>query len=407
MGATNNVIGAQFTTGMANLVFPDFTIQHWQIVLVAYLIAFLSTAANIWARPFLHRLSQFILIWNIGSFFVVIIVILSTNNKMQPASFVFQEFENFSGWGRPMAAIIGLLQSAFGMCCYDAPSHLAEEMNAPSRDAPKAIILSVILGAVTGFAFLLALCFCIGDMEQTANTSTGVPVIQIFYDSTGSKVGACFLGGMITVIVIVAGNNLLAEGSRVIYAFARDRGLPFSGIFSKVDKKSKVPIYAVLLTLAAQLALDAIDFGTSNGFETVTSIATEGFYISYAIALGSRILGYFTGHVTTLKGPFSLPPAISISLNVLGLLYLLFTSITFNFPTSYPVDDNNMNYTCAAVGIICIISLITWVTTGRKHFTGPAAAMRMINGSKSGEKDAMAGEKQTGDETEPSFEKAT
>ena len=30
-----------------------------------------------------------------------------------------------------------------------------------------------------------------------------------------------------------------------------------------------------------------------------------------------------------------------------------------------------MNYTSAALGVIGLISLITWITTGRKTFTGP------------------------------------
>jgi hypothetical protein len=30
-----------------------------------------------------------------------------------------------------------------------------------------------------------------------------------------------------------------------------------------------------------------------------------------------------------------------------------------------------MNYTSAAIGVIALISLITWFTTGQKHFTGP------------------------------------
>lgn len=277
MGATNNSIAANFTLGMANLVFPEYTIERWQTVLVAYLIAFIATAVNIFGPHLLNRLSRFILIWNVGSFLITMIVLLATNDNKQPASFVFQEFQNFSGWGSSMAAVVGILQACFGMCCYDAPSHMTEEMKSASKEAPKAIILSVVLGAVTGFAFLLTLCFCIGDIDETAGTTTGVPVIQIIYDSTGSKAGTCVLSSMIAIIVMVAGNNLLAEGSRSIYAFARDHGLPFSNTFSAVSRKRQVPINAIFLTLAVQLALDAIDFGTTTGFETVIAIATEGF----------------------------------------------------------------------------------------------------------------------------------
>lgn len=70
---------------------------------------------------------------------------------------------------------------------------------------------------------LIALCFCIGDLEATASTSTGVPVIEIILNSTQSVVGATCLCALITVIVSGASNSLTAEGGRAVYAFARDQ----------------------------------------------------------------------------------------------------------------------------------------------------------------------------------------
>ena len=150
-------------------------------------------------------------------------------------------------------------------------------MRNASREAPKAIIMSVYIGAITGFIFLIAVCFCIGDITTTAGSTTGVPLIQVFYDSTGSVVGACFLSSLITVIVLVCANALLAEGSRSLYAFARDQALPFSGFFARVEPRRQVPVNAILLACVVQLAFNSIYFGTITGFNTVISIATEGF----------------------------------------------------------------------------------------------------------------------------------
>lgn len=277
MGATNNFIGANFILGQANLAFPAYVIERWHTVLLAYLIAILVTIVNIYGPHLLDRISKGILIWNIASFVVIVIVVLATNKHKQPASFVFHDFQNFTGFGTAFTAILGLLQSAFGMCCYDAPAHMTEEMKNASREAPKAIIMSVYIGAITGLIFLISICFCIGDITATAQSTTGVPLIQIFYDSTGSVVGACFLASLITVIVLVCANALLAEGSRSLYAFARDKGLPFSSLIAKVEPKRQVPVYAILLALGVQMALNSIYFGTLTGFNTVIAIATEGF----------------------------------------------------------------------------------------------------------------------------------
>ena len=121
MGATNNFIGANFILGQANLSFPSYTIERWHTVLLAYLIALVSTGVNIYGPHLLDRISRFILLWNILSFVIVVITILATNDHKQPASFVFHDFQNFTGFSTGFAAILGLLQSSFGMCCYDAP----------------------------------------------------------------------------------------------------------------------------------------------------------------------------------------------------------------------------------------------------------------------------------------------
>ena len=61
-------------------------------------------------------------------------------------------------------------------------------------------------------------------------------------------------------------------------------------------------------------------------------------------------------------------------LNVVGILYLAFACITFNFPTAYPVNSANMNYTSAATGLAVLIAVTTWFTTGRANYSGPLAA---------------------------------
>ncbi|KAF2469341.1 amino acid transporter [Lindgomyces ingoldianus] len=370
MGATNNFIGANFILGMANLNNPGYTIERWHTVLVAYLIAFLATISNIFIPHWLNKISKGILVWNICAFFVCFITILVTNDHKQPASFVFGTFQNFTGFNPAYAAILGILQSAFGMCCYDAPSHMTEEIKNARKEAPRAIVMSVYIGAVTGFIFLISLSFCMGDIEATATTPTGVSVIEIFFNSTGSIAGASALASLITVIVLFCANSLMAEGSRAVFAFARDHGLPFSMTISKVSPKRKVPIYAVLVTCLVQIAFNSIYFGTLTGFNTVISIATEGFYLSYAMPLLARILAHVTGKKHRLEGPYSLGRH-GLALNIIGFIFLTFCCITFNFPSLKPVESENMNYTSAAIGVVMLISIITWIATGRKRFTGP------------------------------------
>lgn len=96
----------------------------------------------------------------------------------------------------------------------------------------------------------------------------------------------------------------------------------------------------------------------------------------------ARIISSCTGNHKEIGGLWNLGK-FSLPLNCIGLVYLLFTSITFNFPTLNPVTSEDvslshvqpntqtlrrsallansilqMNYTSAAVGVIMAIALV-------------------------------------------------
>ena len=159
-----------------------------------------------------------------------------------------------------------------------------------------------------------------------------------------------------------------------------------------------MPIYGILLTFVVQIALNSIYFGTVTGFNTVVSIATEGFCknhrfaymlpstnkllrtdVSYAIPILLRVIAPLTASTasTQFEGPWNLG-RWSMPINIMALVYLLFTSITFNFPTLKPVDSENMNYTSAAVGVVMVVALITWFTTAKGQFRCPGVGEEMV-----------------------------
>lgn len=91
--------------------------------------------------------------------------------------------------------------------------------------------------------------------------------------------------------------------------------------------------------------------------------------LSYAMPLLARLLS-FKDTKNGLPGAYNLG-RWGIWLNLLGVLFLLYNCITFNFPTVAPVDSDNMNYCSAAVGAIMLLSLVTWFTAAKKQFRGP------------------------------------
>lgn len=213
---------------------------------------------------------------NITSFVIVVVTILATNDDKQSASFVFSDFVNETGFPAPYTAIVGLLQAAFGMCCYDSASRMSEEVKDAQKQAPRAIVMAVYIGFGTGFVFLIAACFCMSDLDAIRSTTTGVPIIEVFRQCAGRS-GATGLAMLILIVGLGASNGLTATGGRALFAFARDRGLPFSDTLSKVQVSNATPVNGLVAAVFVQMVLHAIYFGAVQGFETVIAVATEGF----------------------------------------------------------------------------------------------------------------------------------
>jgi len=89
-------------------------------------------------------------------------------------SFVFGGVVNLTGWSSPVIAwLLGLLQSAFAYLGFDLVYHISEEMRDPKRQAPRAVNWTIIISALSGMAVLLAILFCIADLDKVLATPYG------------------------------------------------------------------------------------------------------------------------------------------------------------------------------------------------------------------------------------------
>lgn len=95
------------------------------------------------------------------------------------------------------------------------------------------MLLAVTLNGVLQFAYAIALAFCIGDEEKVATSAQ--PVLEIYYQATKSKIAATIVLLMHQFVSLVGLFNIVASASRLTWAFARDKGLPFSGFFVHVS----------------------------------------------------------------------------------------------------------------------------------------------------------------------------
>ena len=113
---------------------------------------------------------------------------------------------------------------------------MSEEIKNPSVVVPRAMVFSIMLNGIMGFGILLAVLFSIGNVDTVLESSTGYPFFTIFQQGVSSTGGALAMAAVITTLAIVATISWIASASRMLWSFARDRGVPCWRLISSVSK---------------------------------------------------------------------------------------------------------------------------------------------------------------------------
>ncbi len=215
---------------------------------------------------------------------IVIVGALFFFAPKQPAGFFFARItSNENNWPYWWAFVIGLLQAMWTFTGYDASASVSEETVDPRRRAPWGMVMAVVVSGVVGYLLLIALTLAMRDIPSVlgAKDSSGheVPaVIAILIGALGERAGSLF-SALAAMAMWFCGLSAVTWSSRVIWAFARDGGLPGSPVWRRVSPKHMTPAPAIwLCTLAAFLAALY-----SGAYAVVTSISTIGLYISYVL----------------------------------------------------------------------------------------------------------------------------
>ncbi|KAH6867348.1 amino acid permease [Thelonectria olida] len=332
---------------------------RWQGMLFYWAVLVCAGVINIWGMKVMPRLNLLSGIIHIVAF-VAILITLGVMAPKNTSSFVFTEFVNSSGWKSDgISWLVGMQSAVYPFLGYDAACHLAEELPHASRNVPLAMVGSVVLNGIIGFAYCIILLYSAGSLDALLQTPTGYPFMQIFLDATESRAGAMIMSLMPVLIAFAATIAGTASTSRTLWAFARDKAIPFHRHISSVNTSLQVPIIAVIAVITLQLLLGLIYIGNATAFNAILSMAIIGLYLSYLLP----IVCMFFGRKTLAKdkfGPFALPGIVGNSVNVISMIWILVTIIFSTFPISMPVTPENMNYS--------IVILAGWGACGMAYY---------------------------------------
>lgn len=113
---------------------------------------------------------------------------------------------------------------------------MSEEVKDSQKNVPRSMILSILINGVLAFGMLLAILFASGNLQNLLQDApNGYPFITIFANTVGSNAGATGMTAIIVVLELCSTMGALAAASRMMWSFARDRGLPGHTHLSKVS----------------------------------------------------------------------------------------------------------------------------------------------------------------------------
>ncbi|MFF7066066.1 amino acid permease [Pseudomonas sp. NPDC008258] len=272
-----------------------------QNVMIAIGILAIATGLNLVGPTTLKLLGKMSLAAEvIGS--VVLATVLLIWHRVQDFDVIFTT----AGTGGDNYLFNGLLMAlgfmGFGLAGFESVCSMAEEIEDPERNLPKAIIGALIgIGVVVSYS-ALALILATPDFGAIISGAIADPAAGTIQAALGDNVAKLFF---VLVIIGFAASMMMAQTSvsRVIWAFSNDKVLPCSGFLSKLSSRHGTPDRAILVVGLLSILVTLLS-SSERVYATLISSAGGGFFITMAfVVLGLAV------HLISKKwkfGPFRL-----------------------------------------------------------------------------------------------------
>ncbi|MBL8536973.1 MAG: amino acid permease [Hyphomonadaceae bacterium] len=250
--------------------------------------------------------------------------------------------------------LLGLLLPIYTLTGYDASAHTSEETLQAAKHVPTAIIHSVFWAVLFAWLFSCAFVMAIPDMDQAA--TQGWNVFFWVMDQIMPQQLKLAIYGIILAAQYICGLATVTSVSRMIFAFARDKGLPFSGTLAKVSPRWRVPVAAIWVGAA----LAVIFVSWADAYSVAVAVTSIALYVSYAMPIAAGGLAF--GGKWKDMGPWNIGPIY----RVIALLCVAIAGVIFYIGVQPPNDK-----ALVFLGVIGAITLVVWFGLEMRRFKGP------------------------------------
>ena len=341
--------------GLATFLFPLFGWEPTATKTFAlyFALLFSHAALNHAGIRIVSWLNDFSAWYHVAVVFFILIV-LGLKGFAQPVKFLWT-FSHTDGYSPRYSFIVGLLLAQWTLTGFDASAHTAEETKDPRRNAPWGIFIAVVVSVVFGFLMLSAITLSIPDLAQ-ATAFGDAALVEIMKLRLGPGMGGTVVG-LICGAMWLCGLGAMTSASRMVFAFARDGGLPGASLWATVSPKFRTPANAIwgLFASALLVALSV------KAYSAVLSIAVLSLYVSYGLPVAARLWVRARGKRDD-RGPWSLG-AFSTPVATVAVLWIAFILVVFVLPP----NDQAGQVMGGLLAVLCVI----WFGWSRSRFAGP------------------------------------
>jgi amino acid transporter len=312
---------------------------HDQLI-VALITLVVITVLNIYGVRLVAIINNTGVLFEILGMFVFALVLMAFHNHQG-----FHVVTNSGGFHvGPSSFLAAMFMSLFVIYGFDTASTLAEETRDPRRNAPKAVLFSVVGAFIIGGVFLLGTLVAIPNLHDaiTGNGGLGDGPAQIIEANFSSGFATLYLL-VVSAAIFVCCLSIMAATIRLCFGMARDGQLPWSRPLSRVAPSLHTPVWACV-TVAV---IAAIPFLKYSGAAIVAIAATGMIYLSYflgnLVIMRARLRGW-----PKTRAPFRLG-RWGIVVNAVALLYGGAMIVNFAWPRA--VSNPKPEQTAGALGL--------------------------------------------------------
>ncbi|KAK3639640.1 hypothetical protein LTR22_017373 [Elasticomyces elasticus] len=352
---------------------PSYASEGWQVALITIASAVAAITLSVYVMQRLTLAEGLAVVTHCFGF-VAFLAILWVMGPKTSAKEVWTHFEDDNGWGSTGAAtLVGIIGPVASFIGGDSAVHLAEELQDASYVLPRAMVTGCAINYILGLVGLISFLSNLGPIDDSLYVYGGQPWVAVIYRITGSKAATIIMILVIAVCFFCLQMNCVMTSSRQLWAFARDKGVPFHGFLSQVTLAG-LPRNAVVFTLVFSSLLSLVIVGSSVAFNVFLSFGNAGIMTSYVVIIGCIIYRRFDGNMFP-PTKFSLGKA-GLFVNTLAFSYLL-VALTFTFFPSVPNPrPAEMNWASLMYGFVLLFALVWYRVRAKTEYDGPVEYVR-------------------------------